>query len=411
MEGKTRTMVIDTCTVGLSTVLLDSVITSGGRRILVGTHRSEVYGSSRVEPYLTFRLADGFEQSGDPLTRPRLRFDSLTLLLPYAPDWSGDTTARMSLEVHRLSQRVELDEQSRLYAHSRFSYAPEPLATVDFQPRPRSGRTLEIRLPDALGQEFLDKFQHEDPEMEDDEAFQRYFRGLVLRPGGDARTQLAFADSSLDTLCRMRLHYSILREERVERQLDFPLNRSLLFHGVESDRTGTPFEELTHKNNQLSSPKSEDISLFHSLSGAYTRIDFPYLNNLEALGDHHYVISAELLVHPLGAEGGHAVRRDLPDSVKLYANSMLNSPSAFPPTSDVQTGRFFYDPESLSNTYYAWDLSSYIASLLGKTGDKSSYLCLMGTDYGHTLESLLIGDQRLDETNVKLQITYSIYNE
>jgi hypothetical protein len=410
LKGSTRTVVIDTCTVQLSTVLVDSVATSGGRHILAGAFRSEVYGESRLTPYLTFSMAN-FTKPSDPSDRPRLRFDSLTLMLPYAPVYNGDTTRRMTLGVHRLTDRVKLGDNGRLYSHSRFPYSPEPLTSVTFAPRPTSGRTLEVRLPDELGREFLAKFQSEATEMENNENFRRYFSGLVLEAGEDCQAQIAFAGPSADTLARMRLYYTEIGQMPIEHTLDFPLDKSLLFHAVDVDRTGTIYEGLSPQNSRIPSSQTGNMALFQSLAGCYPLIEFPYLDEIRALGEHDYVVTAQLYIYPLAGSYDGTTHTQLPDSMLLHYLPVIDDPTSALPGATYPGGTMHYDTQYPANTWYGYDVTSFISNQLDARENQRNVLQLIGHNYGYLPEALLIGNQRNGDQNVRLHITYSLYNE
>ena len=410
VKGTTRLVVIDTCTVQLSTVLLDSVATSGGSHILVGASRSELFGASRLTPYLTFKRG-AFTLAADPADRLPIRFDSLTLMLPYAPVYYGDTTRRMTLGLHRLSEEVELDENGALYAHSRFPYEPEPLATVSFLPRPASGRTLEVRLPDALGADILDKFESGAPEVESDVEFREWFNGLVLQPGAGCEAQIGFAGSSQDTLCQMRLYYTETGINPIGRTVDFPLDRSVLFHSVETDRTGTPYAGLTHDNPVLSSAQTNHTALFHSLSGTYPLIEFPYLNGIRTLSQFDHVAEARLVLYPLAGSFDGATYVQLPDSMRLRSISAIDPPSAYPPGSGTLRGYLSRDLQYPRNTNYSYDITTYISGQLGLPLNQRQHLQLMGLNFGSLPESLLLDAQQNGDRHAELHITYSLYNE
>lgn len=412
MSGSTRTVFIDTCTVQLSTVQLDSVPTSGGGRIFAGRFRSELYGENRLIPYLSFRVTQDFTLPENSVDRPRLRFDSLTLILPYDGTYCGDTTRRMSLNLHRLSEEVEFGhDDNRLYAHSRFDYEEQAAATARFFPRPSAGRPLEVRLPDEWGSDFLDKLQREEPEMEDDDAFREWFNGLVLSPGEEGNVQLGFAESSTDTLCRMRLYYTELGLEPIASQADFPLDGSLLFHAVETDRTGTPFEALSTDNNRLPTAQTGRMALYQSMSGCFPLIEFPHLHRIKKLGEHDYVVSARLVVQPLAGSYDGQTHVQLPDSMRLYPIIGLEDPAATAVIGEFQRGDLYYNGQFPKDNRYVWDLTGFIGGQLEKTNYNRDNLRLIGPKNGFALDNLIVGEQYLDGQNVQLQITYSLYNE
>ena len=410
LEKHTRVVIIDTCTVELSTVLLDSIPTSGADRIMTGIYRSGIFGETTLIPYLTFnRTTDFSVNEGERL---RFHFDSLTLVLPYSNMYCGDTTRQMTLALHRLNERVELNDKGALYGHSRFSYDSQPLLTQSFYPKPASGRNLEIRLPDELGAEFLAKLINSDKEMESNEDFQKYFNGLVLVPDPSCEAQVSFM-GRLDSLGWMRLHYHTLSHERVDKEIDFLLSKNIFFHQIDIDRTETAFDGLSWKNNDISSRRTDNTAMIHGLAGTYTKIEFPHLNEILKLGDHGHVVSANLTIHPLKGSYGKHNHSPLADTVEMYISNEVNitTGAITNQNQEIQSGSLSYSDHFQEETYYSYDVTEFISGQLGKSGVYKSSLQMIGAKYGYTLKNTAIGNQENGDYNVRLRIIYSIYNE
>lgn len=414
VDVNTRVILIDTCTVELSNVLLDSIPTSGGTVILAGTYRSPHWGTTRSSSYLTFSKTGDYTHSEQPGYKQSVRFDSLTLWMrPDSTMYSGDTTKRLTLSLHRLTERVELDETKRLYGHSSFSYAPQSLVDTSFFPRPGRRRDLEIRLPDALGMEFLKKLLDQDDAMDDSEKFQRYFSGMVLTSDTpDNEAILAYRGT--DSTCMMKLYYHTMREDKTEYQLNFKLQPSLLFNQIESDRTGTPLEGISFKNNEIKSRDTDNKAFIEGLTGIYTKIEFPHLNNICLMGDHGTVTSAILYIYPLANTFGRQNYTPIPRDLQMYISNEENVVTgAITDRNDaIQTGSLTYNPGSREGTYYTYDITDFIKQQLGKSGINKLHLQMIGAKYGYTLNNLIVANQNDEEhKNIELHITYAIYNE
>lgn len=409
-----RVILIDTCTVEISSVLLDSIPTSGGGRVFAGVRQSPFWGITHASTYMIFSLTEDFDQSSSPEYAEEVKFDSLTLYMVPDSMFCGDTLSRMTLKVHRLVEQVELNDDDELYGHSSFDYDPTPLAEKSFEPRPLRGRELEIRLSDDLGREFLSLLTNQEEEMEDDDSFRKYFNGVLLDSDVSSRAILGFKGS--DTICMLKLYYRTASyAEDEDHVLDFKLDTSLMFTHVEVDRTGMPLELMTNKNNEISSSQSDDKAFAQGLTGIYTKIGFPHLNNLRSLGDHCRAVEAELRIYPLAGSYNKANYSSLPPAMNLYISDENNISTGGAIVDDsgesLQTGSFTYDEQFPEKTYYTYDITDFINDQLGKIGVNIRFLQMLDPDYGYTLNELVIGNQNCDVKNVELHLKLAIYNE
>jgi len=99
LDNKIQTVMIDTFTVRTSTVLLDSVSSSGTSKILVGSYTDPVLGKISSSSY--------FQIAPNPaywLIDKNAVFDSVALLLTPNQYYYGDTTVIQELIIQQLSQ-------------------------------------------------------------------------------------------------------------------------------------------------------------------------------------------------------------------------------------------------------------------------------------------------------------------
>lgn len=409
-----RVIVVDTCTVDVSTVLLDSIPTSAGGRVFAGVRRSPLWGIIRASTYMTFSVTDDFSKNSSPEYAEDFRFDSLTLYMVPDSMFCGDTLSRMKLCVYRLTEQVELNDDDELYGHSEFVCEPAALADKEFYPQPLRGKALEIRLPDELGKDFLNLLVDRDEKMDDDDNFRKYFNGLLLKSDDASEAILGFKGS--DSICMMKLYYRTAGySEDEEHVVNFKLDSSLMFTHVDVDRSGTPLEELSLKNEELHSSRSDDKAFAQGLTGIYTKIGFPYLNNLRSLGDHCKAIEAELRIYPLAGSYNKQNYSFLPSTMNLYISdeNNISTGSAIVDSEgeDLQTGSFTYDEQFPEKTYYTYDITDFINDQLGKIGVNVRFLQMIDPEYGYTLGELVIGNQNNDIENIELRIKLAIYDE
>jgi len=149
-----RVVMIDTCSVDISSIRIDSVQTSGGNAVYAGCRESPYWGRTDISSYLTFKATEDYEDSSTPEYEERIIFDSLTLYMVPDSTFCGDTLLPMTYQVYRLSETVEPDDDNVLYSHHEFSFNPDPVAEKTFYPHPFRGRAVEKRLSDELGEEI-----------------------------------------------------------------------------------------------------------------------------------------------------------------------------------------------------------------------------------------------------------------
>ena len=410
VRPSTRVVVIDTCTVNVSSVLLDSIPTSGGKNIFAGRYRSDYWGETKASTYITFRKTTDYTYNPD--LKIRAVFDSLLLILQPDSMLLGDTTKLMNLNVHRIREEVELNDEGLLYGHSSFAYDAEPFYTESYYPKPRRGRELEIRLPDELGKEFLEKLVKQDDDMDTDEDFRKYFRGIVLT-GDDSSEALLTFKANADSMCRMVIYYHTIGEERLEHEATFFPDRSLLFTQLESDRTGTPLEGITFKDNEISSFKTDNLAFMEGMTGIYTKIEFPYLNRIRELANHGTVVSATLRIYPLAGSFEKLNYSELPQKMQMYISNEKNvtTGSITDSNDKLQSGSLHYDEQLPDETYYTYDLTDFMKDQVGKIGVNKLHLQMIGENYGYTLRNMVIGNQTVGDKNIHLYIKYALYDE
>ena len=174
VESQTNLKILDTFKVELSTVLLDSIATSGSGKLLVGGYKNDEYGSVGSK---------GFFELGYPVfpTLTNLAvYDSAAFILNYSKYSYGDTTALMSIGIHQLTQKITVDESGYLYNWSTFPYLPEVLGSKSFYPRPNSSDSIVSISANEFGSTIYDLIKNKDDAISTSETFLNYLKGFVL---------------------------------------------------------------------------------------------------------------------------------------------------------------------------------------------------------------------------------------
>lgn len=405
-----RTIQTDTCTVKLSTILSDSLATSGDSVCQIGHRNDDLWGDIDASFYTEYEVPTiSFNESSD------YRFDSITIRFYTSGNYLGDTLASQRIHLHTLKENVSLNE-GYLYNSSSIRYSTEPLASVSITPTPgQKYQKTEIRLPDTWGETWFNMMLDESKYMESQEYFRDYFKGLAFIPdiNGNCINGFQVNDSSL---C-ITIHYHLTETEATEQTITFTPSSTLTFNKVSCNRSSTPFAALKPGTGYaLSSGETTHQAYLQGMTGMYLAIDFPHLNNLRGEGELVSIESAVLQLYPV--RGTYDGFYPLPETLTLYTaneDNITESVITDIAGTSVQTGSLVTDNIMYEETYYSFDITSFLQSNLGTVGYNRRLLQLMLPDnlFFTTLKGVVFGDAShpTNKNNVKLTILYKTYNQ
>lgn len=413
-------VLVDTITVDVSSVLLDSMPTSGTGTLLVGGYSDSHLGKLTAEGYLQIGTGETWEPTN------LAYFDSLVLYVKYSGYYYGDTTKEFNLEVRRITQNFKtytlpqfwIDERQysalytpgSLYNSSMLRYDDTPLGSKTFRPRPSNSDSLAIRLDGNLGREFLQFAQNKTETITAQSKFLEYFKGISLV----ATTSLPSCVLGFDTEDLMiRVYYRQHIDEKLVQQFhDFPFSTELYqYNRIASDRSGSALDNLTRDANELSSEVTGDIAFIQSGAGVVTKIGFPYIRKMIDLKDLLMVNQAQLIIEPL--KNSFTEDQPLPVSLSLYetnkSNLPLNQLYADFSTEDYQSAYISSDEEFGYTSGYIFTITEYIQILLSTEGNLDRGLLIMppANELGKTVNRAYLGAGSDLASRVKLKIWYT----
>lgn len=398
----------------------------------VTTTRGEgqfVYGpqiANQQSSYMAGRMTDpifGISESSI-YAQPRLDFfnpdfsnsvlDSVVLYLPYNTDslaYYGFINEPFSLDVMRLTEKP--DRNLFYFSDTSFAVEPTPLGSLTFTPRPFDSLEvvqyngtfidtieypphLRIPLSADFGNEIL---QLDSTTLDNDEAFLNYFNGFKVQPTSENRGLLSF--NLLNTTGGIYLYYT--KNDTLKRQFLIQLDQfSARFSTFKHDYSGSYVERFIG-NESL----GDSIIFVQGLAGLDTKIEIPYVRNLEDL----IINKAELIVEfedlpedvdsiytpalqlGLFGERSDGERQEIDDF--LRASAIDQVPTVF--------GGVYSDPDRRDGTY-SMNLSAYFQKMI--TGEVSNTLYLsVFPKSERAYRSVLKG-----KANIKLRIAYSRLN-
>jgi len=409
VETSFRNVLTDTCTVVLSTILADSITTSGDTICQIG-HYSDKYRGFIQGSFFTEFNVPSASFAGEMI----YVFDSITIAFRPSGDYLGDTlSTRQSISIHRVTENIELIDNNYLYNTSSAKYEDTPLASFSFWSRPNSKEKFEIRLPDELGQEFFYLMYYQSIVFDSQDHFRRYFPGIAILPelNDNCITGFAVNDSSM---C-LTMYYRKLEASTTDLTITITPNSTYRFSKASQDFSSTPFEgAIPGVNNAINSANSNNVAYLQGLSGVYTKIEFPYLNNLLLQGELVTIESAVLYLYPVQEAYGDLT--PLPETLTLYTangNDITDGVITDSSGETVQDGNLVKEDENSRTAYYSFDITSYMQTNLGTFGLNRQNLMLMlpNEKFLTTMEGLILGDMNHPNSNIKLQVLYKAYNQ
>lgn len=394
-----RLSLVDTFSVNLSTFTSDSVVTSGQKIALAGITNDPVFGKTTSKSYMVFGFPSVSQVSDDAV------LDSLVLALTYTGYYYGDTLQKLNLGVHRLTEAVELDENTEaLYNSSSFSYESEPLGSISLFPRPASIDKITIQISNQLGNDFLDIFKKNSDKVKDDESFIEFFKGIVLVPSS-AGSIVGFDVN--DTTLFLKLYYHIPSElGQDSKEIEFiPSTTSIQFNQITTSRANTPISKLGIA--PTSANATGNCSFVQGCTSVITRVDIPFLNDFIQSHKNLEILRADLVIQPtLGQKVD-----DLPENFSIYySNSHCEFVKELTSTSGATLdGNLQIDYVFPENTTYTWDVTSYVKQVISDNATKIEGLLIVPNDYHTTFDRVMFSNQTKSSYRTKLKLYTASY--
>jgi hypothetical protein len=410
----------DTSAVKLSTFFTDSMMTGSTQRHLVGRFADPYLGKIQASAY--FQNAP---ESG--VTVPDLAvFDSLTLSMGYDSYSYGDTTVALNVSVHKVLK--DLMEYSSIYNITKLPFEAAPIGKVKLTPRPRTNKSLKIRLSQALGEEIFQKAK--DNQITSSTSWTNILQGLVVKNADtDDASIIGFRSDST----AIRLHYHTIDVEGLKRD---SVNVKLrgVYNQIIPDRTGTLLAKAptTHRI-ALPSEETGNKAFIQAGPGVMTRVDFP---NLRSLKYYKYSVinRAFLRLTPFQLSVTDQLRA--PAQIHVFIcdknNEFITDPSTGLPlplydlnstnTASPRPVVGTYVNDLINNTqYYLFDVSYYVSNLMNSGLQDGTGLVLRSSaftgsynfpennsEFSKSVDRLVIGDQSTGIKNVRLELFYTV---
>lgn len=405
---KNKVISIDTVTVNVSTIKLDSLITSGESRILVGNYDDPLFGKVKAASY--FQLSTSsynlYSKNSDTEATGYV-YDSIAMILRYDDYSYADTTQVQALNVHRVLAKFKPNvEDKSFYNNSSLNYGSASLGTINYKPKPMGNDSITIKLDNEFGLELFNKFKNN--EIANAEEFTDYLKGFALTSESAASNSvIGFNLSSV-----LRLYYSKGKgDTESSYTMDFTISDgSKQFNAISSDRLGTLIQDLPLSKVSLPSAFTGNKGFVQSGTGIVLRVDFPYIKNLKYLSEKGAIVDAKLIMKPV--KNSYSKMFPLPESLSVYIVDNLNR---------IRSKLVNSDSESLVATLYDGNdefdeavgyqvsLGAFLQKEMLKESDAKSGLLFTLPELSKVVNRVVLADQAGKENKMKLQIYYITY--
>lgn len=412
LSAQSKVVMIDTLTLKMSTIMKDSVVTSGKSAIMVGNIKDHTFGT--VNSASIFELTPA---SYSLAATANVVFDSIVMYLTNNDFYYGDTLKTFKLDVHPMTDRIKLNS-GYLYNNSDLKYASTSIGSTEFLPRPNTDSSfVKIKLDQSYGQNIFNLLKTKDATSQ--EYFLNFYKGLALVPSSDNNAMLRFGiNSSYETqisnttkekvsnVVRMYYHTaSVNGTEEVKYTLDLNPSSTNQYNKIKSDFSGSDLAGLT-PSNPIESKNLGNRTYLMAGIGIYTKVEIPYLKTLKNLYINYRIISADLSLSP--AAGYYSNTFYNPTTLHYYWGDKKNNIISAFLESDGETEitANLSDISEFQTDYgYSFSLLNYVNTILSETATSNYNVLIYPSSYTDVLSGKTVfGDQKNPTNPAKLKL-------
>ena len=421
VDSRTTEGVIDTVTIRVSNIAeADSVRTSGLGVGFSGMYHDPHIGLVETQTFIEFFRSDNSESDRFA------RFDSATLVLRPNGNYFGDTLKYAAFKVSRLLYPIEKRDDGYLYSTSTMPVGDQ-LAdkAVKAKVKDWQNNEIEITLPQSFG-EWLFQGVLRNEESFNGDNYLKTFPGLSVSAGTGSACIHGFNLLQDSAACMIRIYYHVNTTKREDKKMEFKANQYNSFYHLSNDKSNIEVE-YDAKSDPVPSHLTGDMGIIMTGTPMYSRLEFPYLNELTWLGRVVKIRKATLYVRPVRNSYNTI---PLPPRLNLYyvdpASNTLMGSVTMPggSTATLQDGslpanyQYMQIPEF---PQYTFDVTAFIANQLGKTGyNKWALSLIIPVDLStRSIHRLVFGNQNYwyksenqsKDCQIKLEVNYMVYND
>jgi hypothetical protein len=398
-------LLIDTFTVNVATLQVDSFSTAGSSYLIAGRHIDAQLGEVEAKSY--FEISP---PANDIAGCSNCQFDSIVFNTAVATGYMGDTASTFTLNLHELTQAMNEEDLSTGYNTSKVAYNSTPLASGTFRLRPSVRDSIQIKLPDEFGKNIFRMLRYQSDTISNADKFKRYFKGICLT-GGSNNNALYYLYKNSSAI--ITLHYTLNGVRPEAKTMSFSISGSRDFNAFNYNRTGTAIESIAPgKAMLINSSNTNNTGYLHYNSGLFPKISFGNLASIKELYPYVQVMRAELEVRPVKGSWGVGTPYSLPPYLELRQTDDNNTTTGsaltltYGSSQYVQYGSLNIDNLYGESTAYTYDVTSFVNTLLSEGVFSRRALLLHPPDNLAWQQDvrLLINNASVKEKPIKLKL-------
>jgi len=400
-----KLIVIDTFSIEMYTVIMDSIQTSGKELLLTGMYNDEKTGKIVSKSYFQTGLQDYSIDDEE-------YYDSISLIIIRSGYSYGDTTLRQRLTVHKLSDDLKLSDQDYFYNTSSIDYEQNAIGEILFYPRPQSGQELAISLDKSFGQELFDYIIKVQKDELTEDQFADLFKGFALIPD-EAIGNSIIGYTATDTSLYLKIYTHTIEAERISHEILLPMiNTDLQFNQITCDWNNNVIFKNHRQKYAIPASETDNITFVHAGLGMFTRMIFPTLPSILEF-ENSLPIRAMLYFKP--AYGSH---KSLPaaGNLSIYETGKNNTLDALLTYSDGTSISANLNVDELydEETWYSFDITDYLIEDISDyylDPGKALSISFSYSNISNSLDQLLLGASFNKLTKPKLEILFLFYDQ
>jgi len=402
VESQTKMILTDTFRVELSTIMMDSLSTSGTGIALVGDYKDNEFGRTSCKSYFEVALPTNTQITSNA------EYDSCAFILTYSKYFYGDTTSQMSLSIHQLTENITLHSNGYLNNTSKFGYSDLAIGTRVFYPNPLSSdTTLKISV-NEFGRNLFALFKNNDDLISTSEIFRDYIKGFVLTSGNDNNNSiLGFYADSLHSF--IKIYFHVTEEASSNQVFSIALsNINRQFNNIRHDFSNTTLAGIDSASfHRLLSTQTAGRSFLQAGVGLFPKIQFPTLQDI-FLKSRWKVLKAVLEIVPV--RNSYDIF-SLPENLYLYDTGKHNYNNGYltDQSGEAVTGTLVLDKLYNENTSYSFDITNFITKELADNYVDYNHGILIGMNENKLLSTIDRVEVEAKMPRVKLKLYYVTY--
>lgn len=391
---------IDTLSLEMSTIHIDSLITQGGPQLLLGQYEDPFLGTFNTSSFFTMSLG-----LNSLIMEDEDIFDSLSLVIYPHYNRYGHGGSQV-IDLYQITQDYE-PEDDFFYQFDSLLRTRGPIASFTLRDEDDVEDSISIRINSRLGQQIQRQALDRGDALNFEDEFQDFLKGFTFAsndPEANALNSIPFAEGNVV----LKFYYSIRDEDGLTNWVyEFPLGvTGQQFNRIRSMDDSSLIGRIAAAR-ELPISETGGLAFAQGGSALVTRIRIPYLDKLTEALENSVINTATLEIIPLK----NSYNNDIPLPTELavhYADKFTNVNEVVLRLDDTNSaaGDLIPDDEFELETRYEIDVRNFITRWMesGGINDESLIVSIPPGTVQSSLERVVIDGSRF-KTRLKIFIS------